>query len=161
MTFYTTYNGTVIILSLFTELNDKPILKGACLDVFRTIIMTMMRHSEEEGEPGDDSFNRDKLEETVEDMVSDHMADDWKEAKQITLEYGEQNALNLFNERSCESLTDLVREYEGNRFEILSYHIMMEQFERTYESRIWEDVMTHFQQFREGNEYTTLSIQYE
>lgn len=159
MSFSTAFDGKVIYLPLFSELTDKPILRKACLDVIGSIVRGMVESESKqcEGESGDD-IDKSRFEDLLTEMADDYTCED-DEAERITMEYGMENAVELYDECGCESLEEVVEEH-GHRNGILAYHIIKQQFEREVGDDLLCDLVRYALRFVEGDEYTELSFQY-
>lgn len=158
MSFYTTFDGKVIFIRLSPELMEKPALCLACLEVIGIVVRNMTsKQSDKEGE-GRDNIDDSLFEELIIEAIDDYTSED-DVSEQLTREYGMENAVELFDERSCcDSLEELVEEH-GNRNGILAYHIIKQQIEREIGDDLLCDLVRHALRFIEGNEYEELDFQ--
>jgi hypothetical protein len=165
MSFSIGLGGKAMYYTLFTEIRDKPIMRKYALEVFRLVCLELVGREADkpERERGNTSF-ADVLEDTeiITEVIADY-SDDTERDRQVVMEYGVETAVELFSERTGESLEILVAESGnrvGDRDKILSYHIMKQLMESIIHSEIWGNVVRHLLQFLENDEYTEIYFVY-
>ena len=165
MAFWNLIGEKTIYLNLFTELEDKPILRNACYEVFHMACMDLVGIVGEQSERKEGEIEKsftDILEddELLTEIVAEYTNDSHEHDTEIMEDYGEEKAVELFIDRTGESLEILVAEY-GNRNRTLAYHILKHHIEEIYTSTVWDFVVRHLIRYKEDDEYTSIRFIFE
>lgn len=143
MSFYPQFNGTVIVITLFNHLEDKPLLRRACLDVFETTVNGLIDGEDYTpvGE-GHGEIRCGALTKTLLEAIDDYVIDDSDRAETILREYGMARALRLFGENHNDHELAQIWECDNPLSEIAKW-ILQETFFPLAGSDVWTEVIKY------------------
>lgn len=116
MTFYSAFSHSVLYFTLFTEIYDKPIIREACLEIFRMVCLDIVEKEAEkpERERGNDVSLSMEL---IDYHICDFMIDDNELNRQIIEEQMERIIHNKIWENVVRYLLQFLEEDEYTKID--------------------------------------------